>query len=362
MNIVLPENVTRVTNMLKNHQGKCYIVGGFVRDYILNIESLDFDIEVHGIEEERLYTLLEEVDDITIIKKFGVIKYQNIELALPRTEEKSGNTHTDFKVIKYKNLELCKAIQRRDFTINTLMYDVNGRILIDSLNAIEDLNNKVLKHITPNFRDDPLRLLRAIRFSSNIGFTIDEDTLKICYSMKESLKYLSNERIEKEFILFMSGKHLSVGIKYVNLLFSFYNLKIEDRMYDIITASDSLNTRLILLFSNLDIAEEVLSILVKNKKLRKFIKSINSINVFNLEDRFKIYYSGEFKQFITYMYRMYSINIREEIKLFKQLLSKYNGNVISSIVDDKRMIKQTQEKLIIKELKEKINENIFRCR
>ena len=180
--------------------GKTYFVGGYVRDKIMNIENKDIDIEIHGITPNQLESIIDSIGiRIEIGQSFGIynIKGYNIDIAMPRKENVIGGGHKDFEIYVDPFMGTYEAAKRRDFTINALMEDVLSGEIIDHFNGIEDINNRIIRHVNPNtFGDDPLRVLRAAQFAARFNFTVSEDTIKISKNM--DIKKLSKERIEGE--------------------------------------------------------------------------------------------------------------------------------------------------------------------
>lgn len=192
--------VYQIASEVKKYGGITYYVGGCVRDHFLGIESKDIDIEVHGIDEDALIVILKELGKpLTYGKSFGIysLSGHNIEIALPRKEKKIGEGHKDFEIVVDPYIGTKEAALRRDFTINSMMLDAITGELIDNYNGLEDLKNRVIRHIdTKTFIEDPLRVFRACQFAARFNFEIDKETIKLCSSM--NVNALSKERIEEE--------------------------------------------------------------------------------------------------------------------------------------------------------------------
>lgn len=194
------ETITKLATLIDKKGGKTYYVGGYVRDLFLGRESKDIDIEVHGIDEETLKDILRKVGKpLEYGKAFGIFSLAgtNIDIALPRSEVKTGEGHRDFEIKVDPYISLEDATRRRDFTINSMMIDVLTDELIDPFNGKEDLDNRILKHVADKtFVEDPLRIFRAAQFASRFNFKIDESTIELCKTMDETK--LSKERVEEE--------------------------------------------------------------------------------------------------------------------------------------------------------------------
>lgn len=176
---------------------KIYEVGGCVRDKLLGRKPSDFDHVVVGATTEDMLSLgFKQVG-----KNFPVFIKNGQEYALARKEIKTGNKHSDFKFIFTPDITLQQDLERRDFTCNALAYDKENNKIIDYHNGIEDIKNKVLRHVNSvHFPEDPLRVLRMCRFSAQLDFEIEPETLSLAKTMvsKGTLAHLSAERIWQE--------------------------------------------------------------------------------------------------------------------------------------------------------------------
>ena len=199
------------------------LVGGCVRDYFVNIPVKDYDIEIFGIDSlETIQKSLEKFASVKLVgKSFGVLTLRvneyDFDFALPRIEKKIGNTHQDFEIITNANLSFKEAAIRRDFTINAIGYDFCTKDFLDPFNGINDLKNRVLKHIDDKtFIEDSLRVYRAIQFSARFDFSLDEKTFELCKKIVQNneLHFLPKERIYEEFKkLFLKSSKPSIGFE-----------------------------------------------------------------------------------------------------------------------------------------------------
>ncbi|KXO13511.1 tRNA nucleotidyltransferase [Moritella sp. JT01] len=177
-----------------------YLVGGAVRDKLLSLPVKDKDFVVVGATpSEMLAQGYQQVG-----KDFPVFLHPSSkqEYALARTERKSGSGYTGFTCYAAPDVTLEQDLVRRDLTINAMVEDMNGQI-IDPLNARADLDNRILRHISENFSEDPLRVLRVARFAArfhHLGFTIANDTLTLMQGMTRAgdLAELTPERVWQE--------------------------------------------------------------------------------------------------------------------------------------------------------------------
>jgi tRNA nucleotidyltransferase (CCA-adding enzyme) len=194
--------------LVKMHQkGEVFLVGGLVRDHFLNKESKDIDLLVCGIPVDKIKTMLNpfgKVDEVG--ESFGVIKFtpknwefdEPIDIAIPRTEKKIGDGHKGFEVRASSNIPLEVDLMRRDFTINAMVISLDGT-LIDPFGGLNDLKNKSIKMVNPDaFKDDPLRMMRAIQFAARFGFEINMSTWEAILDNSKSIQEISGERITIE--------------------------------------------------------------------------------------------------------------------------------------------------------------------
>lgn len=205
-----------VLNILANNGYVAYIVGGYPRDYLLNIKSTDIDICTNAkpVELSAIFDT-DKINDIG----YGAIKiiYKNyrFDITTFRKDIKYEDNRRPIK-IKYIN-DLKKDLLRRDFTINTLCIDKDGN-LIDLLNAKGDIDNKIIKTVgNPRYRikEDSLRILRAIRFASILDFDIDIKTKNYIYKYGYLLKGLSCSRRKEELNKIFSSTNKEKGIKLI---------------------------------------------------------------------------------------------------------------------------------------------------
>lgn len=196
------QKIAPLTQALALAGGKSMIVGGFVRDCLLDIDSKDIDIEVHELrpaDVERVLCTFGTVD--TVGRAFGVFKIRlaglDLDISLPRTDSKIGGGHADFTVSVDPFLGLANAAARRDFTINAIMLDAINGHLVDPFRGVQDLEKGVLRAVGPAFAEDPLRVLRAVQFAARFGFRVEASTAETCRSL--SLDDISIERIWAEW-------------------------------------------------------------------------------------------------------------------------------------------------------------------
>ena len=199
---------------------ECYVVGGYVRDLILERHSKDIDVVVvgSGIEmAEALHKRLGHGSTFAVFRNFGTaqVKYHNTEVEFVGARKESY-THDSRKPI-VEDGTLDDDQKRRDFTINALALCLNGDRygeLIDPFNGIDDMKEHILR--TPldpgiTFSDDPLRMMRCIRFATQLNFWIDDETFESITENRERIQIISRERIAEELNKIILSERPSSG-------------------------------------------------------------------------------------------------------------------------------------------------------
>ncbi len=177
---------------------KIYVVGGAVRDELLGVPVKDKDYVVVGSTPEEMVA----AGFTPVGKDFPVFLHPvtHEEYALARTERKSGRGYKGFTVYSAPDVTLEQDLARRDLTINAIARTLDGE-LIDPFHGKRDLEDRVLRHVSDAFHDDPVRILRAARFTARFGFHIAEETQALMKSMVETgeADHLVAERVWQEF-------------------------------------------------------------------------------------------------------------------------------------------------------------------
>ena len=213
--------LTKASELSKSYNLDLYLVGGFVRDIILNRDREEMDFLVVGNGPDFAQHLANSlgVKEVSIFKNFGTahFMYNGIALEFVGARKESYSRNSRNPIVEVGTLE--DDIRRRDFTINTLAVSLNEKNygeLLDKFNGREDIENKLIR--TPldpdqTFDDDPLRIMRAFRFASQLVFEVDPSILKSAGSMAERLKIVSQERITDEFLKILASPKPSIGLK-----------------------------------------------------------------------------------------------------------------------------------------------------
>lgn len=218
--IDLTPATTRVLDAITAAGGHPFLVGGCVRDAILEPERVpkDVDIEVFGLDVDSLAGALGTVGNVDEVgREVSVLKIrvagEDFDVALPRRDSKVGTGHRGFEVVADPGCTLAEASGRRDFTLNALMFDPVTQEVVDCWGGLGDLQAGVLRHTTEAFADDPLRVLRGVQFSARFGFTMDPGTAALCRSLADSYAELSTERVWTEWHkIATKGVHLPAAL------------------------------------------------------------------------------------------------------------------------------------------------------
>ena len=200
---------------------ECYVIGGFVRDLFLQRKSEDIDVVVIGSGIELAEKLSKRIKGckLSVFKNFGTaqIKWKNLEVEFVGARKESYRADSRKPIVEDGTLE--DDQNRRDFTINALALCLNKERfgeLIDPFNGISDIKNKIIKTpLNPDvtFNDDPLRMMRCIRFSAQLQFYIEENTFEAIFRVKERISIISKERIVDELNKIMASKIPSIGFE-----------------------------------------------------------------------------------------------------------------------------------------------------
>ncbi len=181
--------------------GSASLVGGCVRDAVLGVPATDLDIEIYGIEAAALVELLSSHFGVDLVgESFGVIRLRDlpIDVSLPRRESKRGRGHRGFKIDSDPQMDPREAASRRDFTINAIALDPESGSIFDPVGGVADLTNRILRHTTEKFSEDPLRVLRGMQFAARFELQIAPETIELCRQIEP--EGLAPERILGKFV------------------------------------------------------------------------------------------------------------------------------------------------------------------
>ena len=343
---------------------EAYFVGGCVRDYLLNDEFSDIDITTNALPDEVKKIFRKSIDTgiqhgtVTIL-----INGDSFEVTTFRTEDDYIDHRTPEKVEFVSDLK--EDLDRRDFTINAMALDSKGE-LYDYHCGEKDLRNKIIKTVNnPNerFFEDALRMLRAFRFSSKLGFEIEENTLKAIKNNAELIKFVSIERIVNEFRKLLTGKGNKRSLEL--LLDSKLNNYIPflDEISKIIDFSNYNFCQSLYILSNInDIScEKLKELKLSNKEIKqvKIYEKINKDFIGNVPLEIILYnYDIKDVAFIASYSKYYDM---EDIKKIKLPIESFNDIAITSmeiisIIDKpagpwiKEIIKKLEEDILLSKI------------
>ncbi len=211
----------KISGVADAHSIEAYVVGGYVRDKLLGKAVNDIDIVVVGSGIEFAMHVAEHLGKKKIVtfEKFGTAMLTTGETKIEFVGARKESYSKDSRKPAVDIGSLLDDVSRRDFTINTLAVSINGKTfgkVIDHFDGIADIEKKLIR--TPldprqTFDDDPLRIMRAIRFASQLNFEIDSHTLNAIPEMKERLSIISQERISEELLKIIASAKPSIGLR-----------------------------------------------------------------------------------------------------------------------------------------------------
>jgi poly(A) polymerase len=211
----------KISEIADEEQVETYVIGGYVRDLFLKRDSKDIDIVVIGSGIQMALKVAKQLGGIKVstFKNFGtaMFRYKNLDIEFVGARKESYNRHSRKPLVEDGTLE--DDQKRRDFTINALAISLNRKTfgqVLDPFNGLLHLQKEILQ--TPldpdlTFSDDPLRMLRAIRFATQLNFKIEDHTLQGIKRTKDRIKIISKERIAEELNKIILAPKPSVGFK-----------------------------------------------------------------------------------------------------------------------------------------------------
>lgn len=217
--IDIPENVIKIGNILNKNEFQAFVVGGAVRDLLLHKPIHDWDIASNATPKEVIEIFkAEKIKTIPTGEQYGTITIhlngEDYEVTTFRQDANYEDFRRPTAVSFSKSIE--EDLSRRDFTINSLAINLKTGDLIDPFGGQNDLKEKIIRAVGrpfERFKEDALRLMRAIRFATRFGFEIDEDTKRAIKRNAERLRYVSNERIKAELDGILLSPKPSVGFQ-----------------------------------------------------------------------------------------------------------------------------------------------------
>lgn len=305
----------KILKSLEDNGYEAYIVGGFVRDYILGIESVDIDIttnakpmEIKSIFKDKCMPD-EEYGSVRV-----VIGTQSFEITTYRKDIKYVDNRKPIEFDYVNSLE--EDLKRRDFTINTLCMDSRERI-IDLIGGIKDINDKVIDTVgnsNKKLKEDALRILRAVRFATILNFRLKDEVRCAIIKNKGYLKNISMMRKKQELDKIFSSSNVEYGISLLKELGLDKELEIYN-LDDIIITNDIMG-----IWASLDISSEY----PFTKEEKETIKNIK-----------EAYSKNNLDNLVLYKYGLYINSICASMKKIdrKEVIEKYEKLPITNIKD-----------------------------
>jgi tRNA nucleotidyltransferase/poly(A) polymerase len=362
----LPAKFKELCEFIISNGFRIGVIGGVTRDFILASKvSTDIDCEIRPIVLEKFdtwpllfdkikekYNAFEELPYNILRIKLGEF---SVEISLPRLEEHNGSIgHSNFDPEFIPDIDYKKGFDRRDLTINSIMFEFNGKDwkLIDPFNGLKDLNDKVIRNCSSHFFFDPVRFLRAIRFAIKFKFEIHPDTLTLLETMK--LNGLTSHYLKTEFIksnrpLYMlkrvydlrpealDGIHLQVETKSIVQYDKLFDGDLESHLRQAVFLSVDIRSRIL---EKLNMSNKAL---ISSIPIQKSWKSLAT-------DSFK---TESFKLFTEILSKLESLNISNNKLEF--LLSYFE---LDFTLEDFSRFKDVKYEL--SENDKKIDQNLYR--
>jgi tRNA nucleotidyltransferase (CCA-adding enzyme) len=223
----IPEEIKSIVEKLENDGFESYVVGGCVRDFLRGEKPKDWDIATNARPEEishifRKHYINNQFGTVTVLTDSKEEELKEIEITPYRTEEKYSDKRHPDKVHWAESIE--EDLARRDFTINAIAAEISkGRIkkTIDPYNGKKDLGKKIIKAVgkpKERFSEDALRMMRAVRFATIMGFEIEKKTAEAIKDNSDFIREISNERIRDELIKIIMARRAAEGIELLRTL------------------------------------------------------------------------------------------------------------------------------------------------
>lgn len=316
MHINLPSPVLKAINLLNNSNYEAFIVGGSIRNHLLNLEVFDYDLTTSATPQE-MKEVFSEYKIIETGIKHGTltiyIDHMPLEITTYRIEKEYLNHRHPLNVSFSTSLH--DDLVRRDFTINALAYHPKLGMK-DFFNGVDDLDNKIIRAINnpyQRFDEDALRIMRALRFAACLNFEIEEQTKQALHESAHLLSHISKERINNELTRLITGENASAILLEFKDIFELIipNLnirKMAEKVELINKCPSNINMRMAILLLDSDNPKESLKELkFANKDQKDILTLIEYANIEIINDK----------------------------KAIKQLLSKLNQQTLIDILDFK---------------------------
>lgn len=324
----MDSNILKVLNKIEENGFEAYIVGGYVRDLSMGIKTTDIDITTNALPKDLFKIFKKGTQSKDKYGSFRIIKPPYLFDITTYRKESSYVNRRPTEVIYINNL--LEDLQRRDFTINSIIMNKNGEI-IDLLDGLTDIKNKTIRVIgSPKIKlkEDPLRILRAIRFSTILDFKINDEATKWIKKYNKSVQTLSYARKKEELEKILISKNALKGLTLLNNLGLTKNLDIKFKK--VIFVDDLCG-----MWAQIDVSD-------KYPFSNKEKENINNIK--------KILKYGKIDNTVLFEYGLYLCSVAGKIlKIdYADINIKYNDLPIKSIKDIEINTKEIMTTLNIK--------------
>ena len=198
----LREALEVIPRLVRDAGGRALLVGGCVRDAILGLSPRELDFEVYGVAPARLIEVLDPHFAVEVVgQAFGVLKIHDmpIDVSIPRRDSRAGVGPEGFQALSDPFMTLEEAAARRDFTVNAVAYDPLEGVTLDPFGGIQDLEQRVLRHTSQKFAEDPLRVLRGMQLVSRFELTPASETIGVAKGLFRCYAGLPVERVWGEW-------------------------------------------------------------------------------------------------------------------------------------------------------------------
>ena len=305
----MEKNIKKILETLESEGYQAYLVGGYVRDYLLGIASFDVDIATNALPKDihRIFNSSKSNYGSVNIK----IDKLNVDITTYRKDLNYINRRPS--TVKYIN-NLEEDLNRRDFTINAICMDKNGNI-IDPLNGCLDLDKRLIKMIGDvdiKIQEDPLRIMRAIRFACVLDFGIDNELYEKIIKYNYLVKDLSKERIKNELDKILINKNFKKGLK----------------LLDDTGISDILKIK----YNDVNYVDDLLGMWAQVKVLNIPFTNVEKGNIIKITEVITL---GQIDNLVLYNYGLYICTIAGKILNInpKKISKMYNNLPIKSKSD-----------------------------
>lgn len=321
---ILPQSIKELHQIFNKNRKSLFVVGGSVRDFLLGDKPKDFDLCTNATPDEILEILSGKYKTNLQGKAFGVIvvythdQPMGMEIATFRSDTYDGKTRNP--VVEYTTID--KDVERRDIAINGLFYDLNQKKIIDLVGGVNDLENRLIRMIgDPEKRiiEDPLRILRVVRFSHRYGFEIDDKTKSDIQKLGDRLSIISKERIWEE---------IKKSYAYGNNFKHYLDLITDLNLWSHIFPGSEINTNIIECES---LVTYLANLFINNNPTTLEIRLIRDYKI-----------ESDISSKVSFLIKLVGLNSENVFEMFK---SKIKCGIDNSTIEDWIKIRNLDKKL-----------------